>query len=35
LTSDLAQRRKIGLREAAHLIAIDRTARACQERGWV
>ncbi len=33
--SDLAQRRKISLREAAHLVAIDRTARACQERGWV
>ena len=33
--SDFARRRKITLREAAQLIAIERTARACQERGWV
>ena len=23
------------LRDAAHLIAIERTARTCRERGWV
>lgn len=33
--SDLAERRQVPLREAAQLIAIDRTARACQERGWI
>jgi glutamate dehydrogenase (NAD(P)+) len=33
--SDLAHRRKVGMREAAYLIAVDRVARACRERGWV
>jgi glutamate dehydrogenase len=33
--SEFARQRNISLRDAAHLIAIDRTARACQERGWV
>lgn len=25
----------VSLRVAAHLIAVDRTAPACRERGWV
>jgi glutamate dehydrogenase len=33
--SNFARQRKNSLRDAVHLIAIDRTARACQERGWV
>ena len=33
--SNFARQRKNSLRDAAHLIAIDRAARACQERGWV
>jgi glutamate dehydrogenase (NAD(P)+) len=26
---------QVSLRDAAYLIAIDRVARACRERGWV
>lgn len=26
---------KVSMREAAHLIAVDRVAQACRERGWV
>ncbi len=33
--SDFARNRKISLRDAVYLIAVDRVARACQERGWV
>ena len=33
--SDLAQRRKLSMREAAYVIAVDRVARACKDRGWV
>ena len=33
--SNIAQSRKMALRDAAYLVAIDRVARACQERGWV
>ncbi|MCB2229480.1 Glu/Leu/Phe/Val dehydrogenase [bacterium] len=33
--SDLAQRRKQNMRNAAYLIAVDRVARACRDRGWV
>lgn len=33
--SDLARRRGCGMREAAYLIAVDRVARACRDRGWV
>jgi glutamate dehydrogenase (NAD(P)+) len=33
--SNIAQSRKMALREAAYLVAIDRVARACQERGWI
>jgi glutamate dehydrogenase len=30
-----AEREEVSLRDAAYLIAIDRVARACRERGWV
>ena len=33
--SDLATRRKISMRDAAYMIAIDRVAKACRDRGWV
>lgn len=30
-----SQLRKVRMRDAAYLIAVDRVARACRERGWV
>jgi glutamate dehydrogenase (NAD(P)+) len=33
--SELARRRKLGMRDAAYVIAVDRVARACHDRGWV
>ncbi len=30
-----ADRERLSLREAAYLIAVERVARACRERGWV
>ena len=33
--SDLARKRKLYMRDAAYMIAIDRVARACHDRGWV
>jgi len=33
--SELAERRGLTLRDAAYLIAVDRVATACIERGWV
>ncbi|MEA2030584.1 MAG: Glu/Leu/Phe/Val dehydrogenase [candidate division Zixibacteria bacterium] len=33
--SDLAIRRKLYMRDAAYVIAIDRVAQACHIRGWV
>ena len=32
---DRADREQVSLRDAAYLIAIERVARACRERGWV
>ena len=32
---DRAEREGVSLRDAAYLIAVDRVARACHERGWV
>jgi glutamate dehydrogenase (NAD(P)+) len=32
---DRAQSEDVPLRDAAYLIAVDRVARACRERGWV
>jgi glutamate dehydrogenase (NAD(P)+) len=33
--AELARRRNLYMRDAAYVIAIDRVARACHERGWV
>jgi glutamate dehydrogenase len=33
--SNFAISRRVPLRDAVYLIAVDRVARACQERGWV
>lgn len=33
--SDLARTRNLSLRDAAYVIAVDRVARACKDRGWV
>ena len=32
---ELAAKRKLYMRDAAYLIAIDRVAQACKDRGWV
>jgi glutamate dehydrogenase (NAD(P)+) len=33
--SELARRRSLYMRDAAYVIAIDRVAQACRDRGWV
>ncbi len=33
--SELARRRKLSMRDAAYVLAINRVATACRERGWV
>ena len=33
--SDVARRQKLYMRDAAYLIAVDRVAAACRDRGWV
>ncbi len=33
--SELARTKKLYMRDAAYVIAIDRVAQACKERGWV
>ncbi|MDY0296792.1 MAG: Glu/Leu/Phe/Val dehydrogenase [Acidobacteriota bacterium] len=33
--SELARRKKLGMRDAAYVIAVDSVARACRNRGWV
>ncbi|MEW5796384.1 MAG: Glu/Leu/Phe/Val dehydrogenase [Candidatus Zixiibacteriota bacterium] len=33
--SELSKKRSLYMRDAAYVIAIDRVARACHERGWV
>jgi len=33
--AELARKRDLYMRDAAYVIAIDRVARACHERGWV
>jgi len=33
--AELAERRKLSMRDAAYVIAISRVAQACRERGWV
>ncbi len=32
---DMGKKRKVGMRDAAYLIAINRVAQACKDRGWV
>ncbi len=32
---EIARKRKLYMRDAAYIIAIDRVARACHDRGWV
>jgi glutamate dehydrogenase (NAD(P)+) len=33
--SEMARKRKLFARDAAYIIAVDRVARACHDRGWV
>ena len=33
--SSLAHRRDLSMRDAAYIIAVDRVAQACRDRGWV
>jgi len=33
--SEMARKRKLYMRDAAYIIAVDRVARACHDRGWV
>ena len=33
--SDLARKKKLFMRDAAYVIAVDRVARACHDRGWI
>ena len=33
--SDLATKRKLYMRDAAYVIAVNRVAKACRDRGWV
>lgn len=33
--SELARKRGVYMRDAAYLIAVDRVARACRDRGWI
>jgi glutamate dehydrogenase (NAD(P)+) len=33
--SELARKRSLSMRDAAYVIAIDRVAKACRDRGWV
>ena len=33
--SSTAKARKLGLRDAAYVIAVGRVAQACKDRGWV
>ncbi|MDA3862640.1 MAG: Glu/Leu/Phe/Val dehydrogenase [Deltaproteobacteria bacterium] len=33
--SELAKKKNLYMRDAAYIIAIDRVARACEDRGWI
>jgi glutamate dehydrogenase len=33
--SELSRRRKLYMRDSAYVIAVDRVAKACRDRGWV
>ena len=32
---DVAQRRKVPMRDAAYMVAIGKVAKACRDRGWI
>jgi glutamate dehydrogenase (NAD(P)+) len=32
---EVAQRQKLFMRDAAYVVAINRVAQACRDRGWV
>jgi glutamate dehydrogenase (NAD(P)+) len=32
---ELAKKQKLGMRDAAYVIAVTRVAQACRDRGWV
>jgi glutamate dehydrogenase len=33
--SELARKQKLYMRDAAYVIAVNRVAKACRDRGWV
>jgi len=33
--SDLCHKHKVSMRDAAYMLAIDRVAMACRDRGWI
>ena len=33
--SDVARRQNLYMRDATYVIAVDRVAQACRDRGWV
>ena len=33
--SDFARRRGLSMRDAAYVIAVNRVASACKDRGWI
>jgi len=33
--SEMADRKKLYMRDAAYVIAVGRVAQACRDRGWV
>lgn len=33
--SELSRKKKLYMRDAAYVIAIDRVAHACKDRGWI
>ena len=32
---DLSKKRDVSMRDAAYMLAIDRVAMACRDRGWI
>ncbi len=32
---DLAKAKKLYMRDAAYVIAVDRVVQACRDRGWI
>ena len=33
--ADVARKKKLYMRDAAYVIAVNRVAQACKDRGWV